>query len=185
MPTAPPTSLDLDVLRAIAAHRTGWGDALVRGVMWVGTTPLALVVVVLLLAVLTVAKSAYRTAMTSALALALATGAAVWLKGAFARPRPPQDLTMVHPGGWAFPSTHAAATAALAVAVLTGSRWASARQARSVAVVLALALGIVGVCMVYLGAHWVTDVLAGWVVGGAIGAALGWTSRRALPTRRR
>ena len=185
MPTAPPTSLDLDVLRAIAAHRTAWGDALVRAVMWVGTSPLAILAVLALLAVLTVATRAYRAAFASALALALATGAAVWLKEVFARPRPPQDLTMVHLGGWSFPSTHAAATAALAVAGLTGTRWASARRARSAAVVLALAVAVVGGCMVYLGAHWVTDVLAGWVVGGAIGAALGSVARHAVPARRR
>jgi undecaprenyl-diphosphatase len=44
-----------------------------------------------------------------------------------------------------------------------------------------VAVVLVGVCMVYLGAHWPTDVLAGWALGAVLGATLGWVGRRVGP----
>ena len=46
--------------------------------------------------------------------------------------------------------------------------WAAPRLS---AAGIALAL-LVGISRVYLGAHWPTDVLAGWALGAAVGAGL-------------
>ena len=37
---------------------------------------------------------------------------------------------------------------------------------------------VVGAAMVYLGAHWLTDVLVGWAVGAGVAAALAVPFRR-------
>jgi undecaprenyl-diphosphatase len=91
------------------------------------------------------------------------------VKPAIDRERPCHSLASVRaPLGCgsakSFPSAHAADTAA-AAAVVT---WAAPALAPLAIAVVAL----VGVSRVYLGAHYPSDVVAGWVLGAAIGAAL-------------
>ncbi len=66
-------------------------------------------------------------------------------------------------GQLSFPSGHAAAAAALAMAL-------TVRYGRQVWWVWVLAF-LGGLSRVYVGAHWVTDVAAGWLVGLACGVA--------------
>jgi membrane-associated phospholipid phosphatase len=67
-------------------------------------------------------------------------------------------------GQLSFPSGHAAAVAALAMAL-------TFRYGRQVWWVWVLAF-LGGISRVYVGAHWVTDVAAGWLVGLACGLAV-------------
>ncbi len=67
------------------------------------------------------------------------------------------------------PSGHSSAAATLAAYL-----WGRRRREAAVAAPLAL-LG--GVSRVYVGAHWVLDVLVGWIVG----AAIGWAAARLAP----
>lgn len=94
------------------------------------------------------------------------------LKLVIGRPRPPASLALVHATGPSMPSTVAASTAAVATVLV-----ATAAVARRRGGVLPLALSIVvggtvlvGAALVYLGAHWPADVLAGWALGGIVGA---------------
>ena len=119
----------------------------------------------------------YRPALAVALAGPLATIAAGLLKAVFDRARPPVELALFHVNGASFPSTEAARTSAAAMALLLGAQWSSTRARRLAASLLALAARTVGASMVYLGAHWLSDVLAGWVLGSTIGAAMGLACR--------
>ncbi len=108
--------------------------------------------------------------------LATASGAlalAELLKFLFDRPRPPSSLQLVHETGHSFPSTHAAVVVAVGAAVwyLSGfrplARWGGSWRARTRIglAVVAIAL-LVGLGRVYTGAHYPSDVLAGWALGG-------------------
>ncbi len=68
------------------------------------------------------------------------------------------------------PSGHASAAATLA-AYLVGRRRREGAVAWPIAV-----LG--GISRVYVGAHWVLDVLAGWLVGAIVGFAVAWIAER-------
>jgi membrane-associated phospholipid phosphatase len=86
------------------------------------------------------------------------------LKHAFGRPRPSHESLPLH-HTLAFPSGHTSGSTVVLVlgAVLLGGR--ARRPAVAVAVLLA---GLVGVTRVVVHAHWTTDVLAGFCVGGAV-----------------
>ena len=121
----------------------------------------------------------------AAVLLVLAVGAADLVsvrvvKPVIERPRPCRSLASVRAplgcgSGKSFPSAHASDTAA-AVAVVT---WAAPPVAP-----LAIALAVlVGISRVYLGAHYPSDVVAGWVLGAAIGALLIWIARMRYAVR--
>ncbi|MGC4252300.1 MAG: phosphatase PAP2 family protein [Sphingobium sp.] len=97
----------------------------------------------------------------------LLTAAGGWLlnlglKQIFAAPRPDilPHLDMVH--SYSFPSGHAAGTMILfgALAMLAGRRPAYAAAG--------LAVACIGISRIWLGVHWPSDVIAGWIEG------LGW-----------
>lgn len=103
------------------------------------------------------------------------------VKNLYERPRPP--LPLVETTSWAFPSGHAVAGAAIAVAlVIVWTRPGPLR--RNLLVLAALFSFLMALSRVYLRAHWLSDVAAGVALGAAaaIGAAAAvqwWRVRRA------
>ncbi len=93
-------------------------------------------------------------------------------KAAVDRPRPPGSL--VHTVGAAFPSGHAAnavAWAAVGVALVRALRGRTSEVAfATIGVIMAAAIGL---SRVLLGAHYLSDVVAGWGLGAAIYALCG------------
>ncbi len=102
-------------------------------------------------------------------------------KAVYRRPRPPVPDPLVRAGGWSYPSGHAMVSAA--VYGITAYLWArlagGGRLKTSVVWLLAGALvGLVGLSRVYLGVHYPSDVLAGWLAGLAwLAGAVGLTRR--------
>lgn len=109
--------------------------------------------------------------------LALSGAAVAVMKAVLARPRPPGAVAQVVETGWAFPSGHTAS--ATAVAVMVGFLFTRGRPRRRALPIWLGAIGIagmVGVSRVYLGVHWPSDVIAGWLLGAlcAAGALCAW-----------
>lgn len=91
------------------------------------------------------------------------------LKAVFERERPPRALQAVETINASFPSGHAllATVFYLSVAVMLTRAFPRRRFkifVLGVGMVMAL---LVGLTRIYLGAHWATDVFAGWAVGSA------------------
>jgi undecaprenyl-diphosphatase len=102
------------------------------------------------------------------------------------RTRPPSWIAVIVEDGFSFPSGHA--TGSFGVAVLVSwmiSRWVLSAWAARVALwAIALAVaGVIGFSRIYLGVHYVSDVIAGAFLGAAWAVAVivvgeWWESRR-------
>ena len=118
-----------------------------------------------------------RTGATVLATVFLALASTLFLKYAFAMPRPPAELMLVPEDGAGFPSGHVtAATATYAALAVYGNRGSSGRR-------YTLAAGLVTVVAltrILLGVHYVVDVVAGLVVGLVALAAVQWVSRDTL-----
>ena len=116
----------------------------------------------------------WRPMLQVVLVLAAVSVLTGWLKPLIDRPRPSGDLTLTEIAGSAMPSSHALITSAIVVAVVMADWWSSARLRRIALVVGVVGCLLIGAAMVYMGAHWLTDVLVGW----AIGVGLTWPLMR-------
>jgi undecaprenyl-diphosphatase len=96
------------------------------------------------------------------------------LKAIVQRPRPQLVERLVDVDtSWSLPSGHAANSAAVygAIALIAATIWWRRTQRRAIWAVAGLLILAVGISRVWLGVHWPSDVLAGWLVGA--GWALG------------
>jgi membrane-associated phospholipid phosphatase len=109
------------------------------------------------------------TALAAVATLLTGQGIRLGVMSALARPRPPAVDWAAVGTDYSFPSGHATTTA-LAAGLLAWSALRSDAPRRAVQVSL-IACGCwalaVGATRVYLGVHWPTDVLGGWLLGAA------------------
>lgn len=162
---------DRAVLEAIDDHRSGWADALARGLMDAGQPASTYVLAVLATLLLALVFRAWAAVAAALVASVVATAVAEWAKEVIGRARPPADLALVPTDGTAMPSSIGALTAGAAVPLVLWGLHRADVVGRTVAALLVVGTLLVGASMVYLGAHWLSDVLAGWALGAALGAA--------------
>ena len=169
----PLMSLDWWTTRTLhdAVNGSRWGDFF-STISTIGRPRVAEVV----LAVVAVGFAVRRQWTTVGWIIAsLVVTAAGWslLKSWVARPRPPLGPGQI--GGWSFPSGHAGEIAcAVALLVVLTLRQLRPGWRRGVTVAIWVAFGVlVGVSRLFVGAHYPSDVVAGWLVGVLVVYVLG------------
>ncbi len=153
---------DRAVMSALPARRTPRGVALAR-VVSAAAEPAFAGTLLSGAVLIAVRRRGWQAAAVPAMAVPSGVCARWLLSELIARPRPPVDLWLAEPEGYSLPSRHTT------LAVLTAGALASAgavsgppRQALPL-----LAAAGVGASRVYLGVHWPSDVLAGWLFAAA------------------
>lgn len=150
--------------------------------MWLGSSTLGMAVVGCGILVLSLLIRTWRPLLASTASALVGGVAALVLKQVNARPRPGDGLSMVHATGYSMPSSAATICVAASVGFLYAARLPRPFAAP---VTGAFLLAVVGVCwsVVYLGAHWFSDVVAGILLGLACGAVVVALFRRLWPSR--
>ncbi len=153
--------LDEAVLRAINRHQSPVLDSIVTA-----TTDLGYVWWVGLIAIIAITVSVKYKQFVSALIVVIGIGGSalinLLLKGIFQRDRPELWERLVTENSFSFPSGHAMASASLAaviIVLLWPTRWRWYALSGGVCYML-----YIGFTRVYLGVHYPTDVVAGWLV---------------------
>ena len=127
----------------------------------------------------------HRLALLTLLAIAGGMQVSAFLKEFFDRPRPDLVPHGVLVTSASFPSGHAmmAAVVYLTLGVLLARTQPHLRLRLFIITLSVIITLLVGVSRVYLGVHWPTDVLAGWMVGGIWALTFGLIALRISPRK--
>lgn len=163
--------VDRPVLRFLAAHREGSLTAAMRTVTMLGSPVGVTLTVAVGVGLLWLRSRRMSCWVIAGLALGGAGLIETVIKDVVDRARPPVGLrvTEVSTDGFSFPSGHATLAAAgygvlAALVVREYGHWLTRIAVCTVAVA---ACATVGFSRLYLGVHWLTDVLAAWLLAAA------------------
>lgn len=159
------SATDSSILLWIYEHSTAQLDAFFLFVTNLGGVVAITSVSLLLLAFLIFTKRFYKATLLVAGVGGVAT-INFLLKIIFERPRPDLWNWLITETQFSFPSGHASASSALAlciVVMLWNTKW------RMLSIVLAgIYILVIGVSRLYLGVHFPTDIIGGWLVSLAV-----------------
>jgi undecaprenyl-diphosphatase len=157
---------DPHVTAWVIAHRTGWLTSALKVLTWLGSTAFIIPAGLAIGLYFLIRRRTWRPLVLLAAAVAGAVGLYDIVKPLVGRPRPPAAIWIGHYTGASFPSGHATQSAAFyaMLAIVLGAGLSSRRRAILWSAA-ALVVLIVGASRIYLAAHWLTDVLAGYALG--------------------
>lgn len=152
----------------VIAHRTPALTDIARGLTFLGDVPVLTGLTVLVAAILWWRTRSWRLPGLLLLTMAGSAVLTYVLKVAVGRQRPQVSMVLGSVDtGYSFPSGHTLNSLVffgLAAALAWTSIRSTGVRLAVGAVAVALAVGVAG-SRIYLGYHWLTDVLAGWLVG--------------------
>lgn len=176
------SNMDISIASLMRETRNALGDELMTVITMMGDTVVMLALSLAIIAWL-VWHKAYRAAYAAGFAIIAAKLFELAMKLGIQRARP-TELAYSGIELFSFPSGHATMAAVIfgVLAVLVShsmGRWGRA----VVYAICSVLVVLIGFSRVYLGAHWLSDVLAGMVFGAVMMAAFG-VAIEAIPPRR-
>ena len=162
-------SADATVHAWVLGHRTGWLDLAMRTGTWAGSNLVLLPVLVVSVALLRRSRHSWLPGLQVALTYGAAVLCHILVTAAVQRPRPPEAGWLASATGSSYPSGHTMQITALcgAMIIVLGPHASRLFRIAATGVAVTLVL-VVGTSRVYLGVHWLTDVLGGLTLSIAL-----------------
>lgn len=162
-----PTRLDGPALGESIENRSPGLTAVAVAVTTIGNTA-SMAVLAALVGVFCWFRDRRADAVLAVVAMGTASLVFTTIKSVLDRPRPPVADRLVTVGNESLPSGHATMSTVVIGTIVVLAWGVLGATGRAVLVVLAATwVGAVGATRVYLGVHWFSDVVAGWLVGTA------------------
>ncbi len=167
----PVLSIDVTITREFQENQTPWLRTTMYAASYIGSTPLLSTALIILAAIIFWIGRLRLEALTILFVSATSAILNYLIKIIVERPRPNAHLVEIlqHAGGASFPSGHVMSYVAFwcllfsfAIILFKGNRW----WRIALLIVPALFVVLVGPSRVYLGDHWASDVLGGYIFGG-------------------
>lgn len=167
------TGADAATLQWFVAHRAPGWTTLAIAVTTVGGPAGVAAIAVVLAAIVAIRRHTFTAAIMILGPVAVASAASTLTKLTVGRERPPAAFHLMTETDFSFPSGHVTATTALVgallVSYLRGPKFGeqSGSAAKTFALVVAAIATVVAVAVtrLYLGVHWLTDVVGGVLLG--------------------
>lgn len=160
------TAVDGPVLGWMLTHRNPDTTTVMEVLTNLGSTVTMAVLAVLVITALAWRRCGHDAVLVAAVALGAGV-LVVFLKPLIGRVRPPAVDHLVLETSQSFPSGHAVGAAAvfgvLAVVALRRTRRPVPRT--MIPLTAAVAAAAIGLSRLYLGVHWASDVIVGWLIG--------------------
>ena len=160
-------SLDQSILTWVGEHRGSALTSAMRTVTWLGSAAVLYPATLVLALYWWRRDREWRAGAMLAASVAGSTALYNIFKRIIERPRPPAKDALGSYTHWSFPSGHATQCMAFFAMLLVLLYFASRPGLRLWAILAAAVVLMVGGSRIYLGAHWFTDVLGGYALGGA------------------
>ena len=167
----PVLAIDVTITREFQENQSPWLSAFMVAVSYIGNNwPLSVGLIILAAAIFWMV-CLYLEAVTVVVVSAVSALLNISIKLLVDRPRPNSHLVDViqHANGMSFPSGHVMSYVAFwgllfsfGIILFTGKRW----WRIALLVISGLFVVLVGPSRIYLGDHWASDVLGGYIFGG-------------------
>jgi undecaprenyl-diphosphatase len=159
----------MDIMQFAYAIRDDYLTIIFRFITQAGDT----LVVAAICVVLVVLPTRVRFGIPAAGAAVIASGAHYVIKHLVERVRPDENMWLIPEDGFSFPSGHANASFVFYLFLMVLLRryliiGKSYSAANLVSVVLPLLVAFIGGSRIYLGVHYPTDILGGWLLGSVL-----------------
>ena len=159
-------AIDLSIVEWFAHIRSPLGIVVAFVASDIGST--ATIAALAVVFAVWLAHKRHRFLLPFLIAIAGAFCSFEWLKDWTARPRPPYALEAYHPLLYSFPSGHATMAAVFfGFAAYALALRQSRHQRHAIYIAAAAIIVLIGLSRLYLGVHYASDILAGWLLGFA------------------